>query len=112
MYLVDPRSFHGSAFEWLRTVEKEPGVFVVGGGEGSRFYFRKNEDNPLNHTITKLVRRLFSFVKGDSPLMTTNRYQRYVGYNLASRLEQGNARLIYPAGSEVELVRNPMYDAG
>src|SRR5688572_19198258 len=42
-YLVDPAVAHGSTFQWCRTTELRRNLFVAGGGDGSRFYFIKNE---------------------------------------------------------------------
>src|SRR5688572_10887237 len=62
-FLIEPAVERGVGFEWERTEQLEPEVFVAGGGAGSRFYFRKNDASPFNQEVSRMVRRLFAYVK-------------------------------------------------
>jgi hypothetical protein len=103
-YLIDPAFSHGSAFEWGRTQESKPGVFVFDGG--SRFFFFKDELSPLNAQLTGIVRKLFNHVKKISPLRSQGRYPGYVGASLARRIQKEEAQLIRANGVRIELVPN------
>lgn len=75
----------------------------------ARFYFIKSDSAPLNKELSRIVRSLFAYVKKTSPLRSTNRYPRFVGESLASKLRQGTAELLYPNGSQIDLVPNEVY---
>ena len=106
-YLVDPSFSHGSAFEWSQSLEIEPGVFAVGGG--GRFFFVKNEASPLNTEMTRIVRRLFAYVKMTSPLQTDRRHPNFIGSSLSAHVQDGTAILRHANGSNVDLIQNPKY---
>ena len=105
-FVIEPPVKRGMAFEWKRTVQLEPGVFV---DDASRFYFRKNDSSPFNQEVSRMVRRLFSYVKRTSPLKSTGKIPRFIGASLAQRIQEGSATLLYPNRTTVELMPNPIY---
>jgi hypothetical protein len=108
-FVIESAIAHGATFEWSRITELRPGVFAAGGGDGGRFYFIKSDSAPLNKELSRIVRSLFAYVKKTSPLRSTNRYPRFVGESLASKLRQRTTELLYPNGSPIDLVPNEVY---
>ena len=95
----------GCYFEWGRTLEKSPGVYVVGGASAARLFFEPMKPvTPAASLVEKPLKELFRKIRAESPLVTEGKLPLFVAAHLAARWEKGDAELLYPNGTKVALV--------
>ena len=102
----------GCYFEWDRTREVRPGVYVVGGEQVARIYYQRRQPLEASAKLVEgLVKKLLKYVQMRSPLMASGKIPRFVGPHLAERIKRNDATLRYPNGTEIVLVPNPKFEA-
>jgi hypothetical protein len=91
------------AVEWNRTQRRQDGDHMAG-----RLYLNLELARPsivdaVGDAWVAPFERMASFVKRSSPLRTPGRIPIWIGRSLATRIDAGEARLVYPNGLPVPL---------
>lgn len=95
--------FNALSIEWIRTEWRNVTTCTPG-----RFYYddRTPASEAIQGDLTKIMRRLVAMIRSSYPRRSDARHPCYVGPDLSSRIERGEARLLYPRGDEMRLVSN------